>query len=99
MPVPVPLATAKTDTLPLDMTVTIDISPKYNLHEIRNLVRQSQQKSSPTRSSPNVTHLKPLPVSSRLGPPVPRLIPSPANDHPVIHSDTSPLPTGLNPEQ
>ena len=92
-------AYTNTDILPLIMTVTVDISAKYNLHEIRQLMDEAQRRPTPTPPSPDVTFLKSQPVSSRLGPPVPRLFPASPNDHPVIHIEESPLPTGSNPEK
>ena len=92
-------AYTNTDTLPMVMTVTVDISPKFNLHEIRQLLSQSQQPMASTPKSPEVTYLRTQPVSSRLGPPVPRLFPEPTENFPVIHIEESPLPTGSNPEK
>ena len=93
-------AYTNTDILPLVMTVTVDVSPRFNLHEVRHLIQQSQQQPISVPQTPEVTYLKTQPVSSRLGPPVPRFFSSTPNGNPqVIHLDASPLPTGTNPEK
>jgi len=53
------------DYIPLAMTVSADVSPKYNLHHIKSLFRQFQQ------PAPMETYAQ-APVHTRLGPPIAR---------------------------